>query len=296
MMGIFSKLNFRAVHEAYCHVTAVNFLAELSCLIFDAANEPTQTVQIGTYVDRAAQEITNSIFLLTNGSGMNHAAGLSRLSEISSSYKRVLRIEFGKEAQVVLVTKYCWEHFNVTSEKVVQAVYNGYLSLSASDAMMLIDKNEKRMQDAAHKFAKRNEDYIHSLEEKIKAKEASYRHYQNNVADEIKNTQRPGFKERDDRAVHRRAPIDEINNTQRPGFIERDDRAVHRRAPIDEPKSVGASPDEKQSKDIEPPLSLGDNYYLLRCPKCRQKISVQIHTIVTAYCPTCLYSWEQSIG
>jgi len=152
------------------------------------------------------------------------------------------------------------------------------------------------MQDAAHKFAKRNEDYIHSLEEKIKAKEASYRHYQNNIADEIKNTQRPGFKERDDRAVHRRAPIDEINNTQRPGFIERDDRAVHRRAPIDEPKSVGASPEEKQSKDIEPPLSLGDNYYLLRCPKCRQKISVQIHTIVTAYCPTCLYSWEQSIG
>lgn len=265
-MGLFSKLNFRAVHEAYCDVTAINFLTELVCLLFGAMSEPTQTVRIGQYVDKAAQLIANSVFQLTDGSGITHAAAMSRLSEVASSYKRLLRREFGEEAEISIATEYCSKNFNVVSQKVIRSVHKGYLSLTASDVFMLLEKNEERMYLAGIKAVERNEVYLSALESTVNDKEQElHKNQAHKQANEpSNNTNRTIFSEKSDRAVHNRADInidhrkessfkeegsvqrqsnrkidEATSETKKRGFMEKSDRAVHRRSEI---KTVNSQP------------------------------------------------------
>jgi len=173
-MGLFSRLNFRAVHEAYCDIAALGFLTELNCQLFNAMTEPDHSVNISTYVDQAAQVAAQSIFELTDGYGIAHSTAISRLSEVASSYKRALKTEFQDHAEIARVTQFCWEHFYIVAQRIFRSKYNGYLSMSAAEIKMLIDVNEERMYAAVMMALDRNEAYLSEFEIKIQKLERQF--------------------------------------------------------------------------------------------------------------------------
>jgi hypothetical protein len=150
-MGIFSKLNFKAVHEAYCDVTALNLITEFMCLLVSGKGLILSKVDIAGLVDEAAFINAESIARITGGSGMDFNAGMSRISQVSRSIKRdMMSKSGGAEGDLDMVIDFCKTATSNLSERLFFNIHKGYLSISATDAITLLEKNEERIKHAVN--------------------------------------------------------------------------------------------------------------------------------------------------
>lgn len=148
-MGIFSKLNFKAVHRAYCDIAALNLITEFMCLLIAGHGRVLMTVDIAKLVDEAAMINADSLARLTGGSGMDYNAGISRLSEVAQSIKRDMMTEAGgPDGDLDQVIIFCKTATKELGERIFQNVHKGYLNISSTDALTLVQKNEERIQIA----------------------------------------------------------------------------------------------------------------------------------------------------
>lgn len=284
-MGLFSKLNFRAVHEAYCDIAAIGFLTELNCQLFNAMTEPDQSVKVSSYVDYSAQIIANSISEITDGSGLAHSSAISRLSEVSSSYKRLLNVEFGDNAEILNITKFCWGHFNIVSQRIFRSIHKGYLSMSAFEVQMLIEKNEERMNSAGMEANERIEVYLAELERKISELESQFHNAGNTkeLRGSEPNSSKINIIEKSDRAIHGRSGSQPVSvgdcnsdtaistenssdkeiipkqTTTRRGFNEKTDRAIHGRTEISSNRKISNT--QKLSTEVSTQKDTGCAYF-----------------------------------
>jgi hypothetical protein len=148
-MGFFSKLNFKAVHAAYCDVAAINLITEFMCLLIAGHGRILMKVDIVRLVDEAAAINADTLAKITGGSGMDYSASISRLAEVAQSIKRDMMLQTGgAEGDLDEVIIFCKTATNDLRERIFQNVHKGYLSISPTDALTLIEKNEERIQRA----------------------------------------------------------------------------------------------------------------------------------------------------
>lgn len=147
-MGLFSKLNFRAVHDAYCDVAAFNFLTEVICEAYTTYGYAKTSVPVLKVMGDAAKIQAESLSSVTGGEGFDYSAALSRLRYVSDSLSRQSIRQLGHDCDLDELIDFCRESNKSIFAKICQAIHNGYLNLSAADALTLAKASEERISRA----------------------------------------------------------------------------------------------------------------------------------------------------
>jgi predicted RNA-binding Zn-ribbon protein involved in translation (DUF1610 family) len=146
-MGLFSKLNFRAVDQAYKDSIALQFISFVSVATLGRCENSDSRIDIGPICDSVAQKIGESFYENADG-GLELAAAIKRLSDVSHSIKRNLVASFGQDCVGVEVYAMLKVETEYVTRSVLKAAKKGYLNYSLVDAMHLADRYEAEIQKA----------------------------------------------------------------------------------------------------------------------------------------------------
>jgi hypothetical protein len=167
-VGIFSKLNFKAVDQAGKDLAALNFVAWVVVRTFEACENQDTCVDISSICDATTMEIAQSINNASDG-GLELATSLHRLEFVSGSIKRNLINKIGSNPSGYEIGQELMPMYDVIGRKLLKAAKKGYLPLSVTDVHYLIEKLEDEIKTSGLRLAGRNEEYISELADEYDA-------------------------------------------------------------------------------------------------------------------------------
>jgi hypothetical protein len=151
-MGLFSKLNVKAVNEAYCDVTAYNYLTDVVCISF-SPSYASGLVSVSNIMQRAADSQAESLAQITGGQNLDYQVAMGRLSNVSASLTREVVRQLGEYCEVADLFNFSHDALQITQNKIIYSVRKGYLNMTPSDLQTFFQISASRVKEASRWFS-----------------------------------------------------------------------------------------------------------------------------------------------
>ncbi len=153
-MGLFSKLNFRAVDNAYHVVTCYNFFTHVIVKACDTSDSLEENVNIVSICETVAHETAEALGRVSTKE-LELQTALQRLAITAQGAINDLTLS-GDTQQTAFVVAFLTKRLPPLGDEILKAAKEGYLNGSISDFAYMIDKNMGQITESRARLTERN--------------------------------------------------------------------------------------------------------------------------------------------